>query len=255
MEAAYHRKIELQSPEDFAYLARNVRRAAAESVAAAFPPVEDATDKTNGSKARAKGRKKSPGDDADDLHTRVEALVNEYIRRTYALAAPNLTINGLPVDTDPYFGGPAKNSDDEDDEDEAYEPFDGRKRQRVEDLAREEEDLLRDIAALKRRVPPAAVRAHARRLESAVAADTATADAVTAAAAASAAAAEEEIWTREVAAAARQNGNNYNNNTAAVATAFAQAVTGLGRLKQAMPATVARMERARVAGDYAAAER
>lgn len=77
MEAAYHRKIELQSTEDFAYLANNVRRATAESLAAAFPPVEDAEDKTGSSKARAKGRKKASANEADDLHTRVEALVNE----------------------------------------------------------------------------------------------------------------------------------------------------------------------------------
>ena len=42
-----------------------------------------------------------------------------------------------------------------------YEPFDGRKRARVEDLTREEEDLLREIARLKRGVPGAAAAAWA----------------------------------------------------------------------------------------------
>ncbi len=53
---AAHRKIELQSAADFTYLTSNVRRAAAESIQAAFPPVDD---------------------EQDDLHRRVEELVNE----------------------------------------------------------------------------------------------------------------------------------------------------------------------------------
>ena len=42
-----------------------------------------------------------------------------------------------------------------------YEPFDARKRARVEDLTREEEDLLRDIAHLKRGVPSSVAAAWA----------------------------------------------------------------------------------------------
>ena len=54
---AGYRKIELQEPEDLAFLIANVRRAAAESIAAAFPPVED--------------------ESKDELHASVEALVDE----------------------------------------------------------------------------------------------------------------------------------------------------------------------------------
>ncbi len=61
--AAAYRKIELQSPEDFAYLVDNVRRAAAESVDAAFPPVDDGDG--------------DGGAPKDDLHLRIEELVNE----------------------------------------------------------------------------------------------------------------------------------------------------------------------------------
>lgn len=78
MEAAHHRKIELQAPEDFAYLVDNVRRAAAESVAAAFPPLADNEDDDNGATKGGKKRKtKRVVDEDDDLHTRVEVLVNE----------------------------------------------------------------------------------------------------------------------------------------------------------------------------------
>lgn len=56
-----NRKVELQSPEDLTYLITNVRRAAAEHIGAAFPPVE--------------------GDDAaaeeDELRVRIEELVND----------------------------------------------------------------------------------------------------------------------------------------------------------------------------------
>ncbi|KAI1822209.1 hypothetical protein F4861DRAFT_410852 [Xylaria intraflava] len=59
MESA--RKIELQAPEDLAYLVANVRRAAAARIDEAFPPVEDSSE--------------------DELRTRIEALVNE-VRQT-----------------------------------------------------------------------------------------------------------------------------------------------------------------------------
>lgn len=64
-----NRKVELQSPEDLTYLITNVRRAAAEHIGAAFPPVE--------------------GDDAeeDELRVRIEALVNE-VRKSLVLSFP-----------------------------------------------------------------------------------------------------------------------------------------------------------------------
>ncbi|RYC59075.1 hypothetical protein CHU98_g7132, partial [Xylaria longipes] len=97
------RKIELQVPEDLAYLVANVRRAAAARIDEAFPPVDDSTE--------------------DELRTRIEELVNEisswvgddqripgvYITKTFTLAAPNLTINGLPVDAS-HFLSPGTSS-------------------------------------------------------------------------------------------------------------------------------------------------
>lgn len=57
--AVAHRRIELQDPEDFTYLIDNVRRAAADSINAAFPPVEGAEG------------------EVDELRERIEELVNE----------------------------------------------------------------------------------------------------------------------------------------------------------------------------------
>lgn len=57
--AGHHRKIELQSAEDLTYLIANVRRAATESINAAFPPVDGAA-----------------GHD-DELRVQIERLVDE----------------------------------------------------------------------------------------------------------------------------------------------------------------------------------
>lgn len=55
------RKIELQSPEDLAYLIANVRNAAAASLNQTFPHVE------------------GPDGGEDEMRTQIEALVNEVI--------------------------------------------------------------------------------------------------------------------------------------------------------------------------------
>jgi hypothetical protein len=60
MEDPAHRPIELQSPEDLTYLIENVRRAAADSINAAFPPVEG-----------------PPDGQEDELRNRIEQLVND----------------------------------------------------------------------------------------------------------------------------------------------------------------------------------
>lgn len=126
--------------------------------------------------------------------------------------------------------------------DHVYEPFDTRKRRQVADLITQEEKLLEDVAALKRAVPAKAAAEHAERIRAAVKLD------------------EDELRERverTVAAAAAQEtapqlGVNDLPRQDVVETGFRSAVQGLGRLKRDMPAVVAKMERARVAGEYAA---
>ncbi|EJT75428.1 hypothetical protein GGTG_05363 [Gaeumannomyces tritici R3-111a-1] len=246
-----HRKVELQSPEDFAYLLGNVRRAAQESIGAAFPPVEGAGE--------------------DELRVRIEELVNEYIAKTFTLAAPNISINGLPVPDSllpkppPKPNNAKKNrrgrsnnnppQEEEKEEEVVYEPFDARLRDRIPDLLREEEDLLREIAALKRRVPAAA----ASRL-----ADSLRAGRVAGPGAVARDLAERSGGARtrvlDVGIGVGEEGSAENGGggdapgvlqrPAEAERAFASAVDGLARLKRDMPATVARMERARAAGTY-----
>ncbi|KAI0542618.1 hypothetical protein GGR58DRAFT_453031 [Xylaria digitata] len=215
------RKIELQVPEDLAYLVANVRRAAAARIDEAFPPVDDSSE--------------------DELRTRIEELVNEYITKTFSLAAPNLSINGLPVDASQFLssGAPLTTSSEPE---EVFEPFDARKRARVEALTAEEEDLLRDIAHLKKSVPGTVAGAWAEATRKGVKDDEDALEKTNLAATTSDTAASRLA----LAPLERQE---------EIEASFGDAVRGLGRLKKEMPAVVARMERARKAGEYVVTER
>ncbi|KAK7414996.1 hypothetical protein QQX98_006229 [Neonectria punicea] len=208
------RKIELQSNEDLAYLIANVRRAAADRLNEAFPHVEG-------------------NDGEDELRNKIEELVNEYINKTFAFASSNLSINGLPVASDSFLADPAAGRTAPEPE---YEPFDARKRRRVADLITQEEKLLEDVAALKRSVPAAVAASRAERLVDGLRRDDELLEARRARAAEAAAAVQLNVRPLE-----RQDG---------VEDGFRKAVEGLGRLKRDMPAVVAKMERARVAGEY-----
>jgi kinetochor protein Mis14/NSL1 len=114
----------------------------------------------------------------------------------------------------------------------------------MEDLAREEEDLLRSIAALKRRVPAATAAAFAASAKAGKAADEAALGAARARVEAEGAVSGRKAL-EGVSALDRQE---------ELEKEFATTVETLGRLKREMPATVAKMERARVAAGYVATE-
>ncbi|KAI1291316.1 hypothetical protein F5Y03DRAFT_42402 [Xylaria venustula] len=230
------RKIELQAAEDLAYLVANVRRAAAARIDEAFPPVDDSTE--------------------DELRTQIEAHVNEYIFKTFSLAAPNLTINGLPIDASQFLSSSssaaAAPSLAPAEPEEVFEPFDARKRARVEALTAEEEDLLRDIAHLKKSVPGTVAGTWAEASRKGIREDEEALEKVNALAtsqsnkSASDVSGERTAGTLAISPLERQDD---------VETSFGDAVRGLGRLKKEMPAVVARMERARKAGQYVVTER
>ena len=115
----------------------------------------------------------------------------------------------------------------------AYEPFDYRKRQRVAELIEQEEKLLEEVANLKRGVPSKAAADYADFLRAGLEQDAEMArkrvDSV------------QPAGLQGVGVLERQEG---------VESGWKGAVEGLGRLKKDMPAVVARMERARVAGEY-----
>ncbi|KAK3290656.1 uncharacterized protein B0H64DRAFT_478963 [Chaetomium fimeti] len=226
MDDPSHRPIELQSPEDLTYLIDNVRRAAADSINAAFPPVDNGLD----------GQE-------DELRNRIEQLVNDYILKTFTLAAPNLTINGLPLPNPPthLLTPPTPSSHPTSPQVRyEYEPFDARKRDRIEALISEEEDLLRSIAQLKRRAPGTAAGRWGEATRAGIAADEAGLE-VAAGRVAEEGAVSGRRALEGMAPLERQEG---------VEGRFREAVEGLGRLKRDMPAAVAKMERARVAAGY-----
>ncbi|EON65439.1 hypothetical protein W97_04677 [Coniosporium apollinis CBS 100218] len=124
-----HRKIELQSPADFAYLQSNALRAARQKIDLHLPP----------SAAPA-------GEDA--LRRRVEELVDEYIRTTFARAQHNISINGLEAaEAQEPAGG------------EEYEPYDSRLSAHLQSLERRREDLTAQVADLRRTAPLRAAQA------------------------------------------------------------------------------------------------
>ncbi len=176
----------------------------------------------------------------------------QYIDRTFTLAAPNLSINGLPADPADFFqparsNGARKSSipplapdnDNNNNNNVAYEPFDADKRQRVADLVSQEEQLLEQVAAMKRAVPADVAASVAAQLDAAAARDEAQLQ--RGLEAARRRAEEEAPGRRLLSPLERQEG---------VEERFRGAVGALGRLKRDMPSVVAKMERARVAGEY-----
>lgn len=241
------RRIELQSPEDLTYLITNVRNAAAARLNEAFPHVDG-------------------HEGEDELRNQIEAMVNDvslintmfqltvpsarerlgadsdekYINKTFTLASPNLSINGLPVTADAFLGGAPTAPDT------TYEPFDARKRQRVADLITQEEKLLEEVASLKRAVPSRAAAAHAEKLRDGLKADEdALAERRSRVEAEAAAAPEGGPWLQGVGPLERQED---------VEKGYRGAVEVLARLKTDMAAMLAKMERARVAGEYVVTE-
>ncbi|KAK0384579.1 hypothetical protein NLU13_8665 [Sarocladium strictum] len=205
------RKIELQSPDDLSYLIANVRAAAATRLNEAFPHVDGQAGE-------------------DDLRDEIERLVNEYIENTFSLAAPNLTINGLPVP-------PSIISSTSSASEPTYEPFDTRKRQRLADLTTQEEKLLEEVASLKRTVPALAATRREHAMNDALKRD------------------DDDLRKRlqEVKGEAQAEKGlpvDELERQEGMEEGWRGAVEGLGRLKREMPAVVAKMERARVAGEY-----
>ncbi|PFH57611.1 hypothetical protein XA68_14789 [Ophiocordyceps unilateralis] len=214
-ESVVQRKIELQSPEDLTFLVENVKRAARERLDEAFPLVDGGE---------------------DELRNRISALVEQFINQTFSLAAPNLSINGLSVPATALV---------EQESTTKYEAFDGRKRRRVADLVAAEEKLLEEVAALKRSVPGSVAASHAARLRHLVGRD-------------------DQLLQRRVQMQADEFAGRRQLSVLSVAQldgqqhvelAFRRAVESLARLKRDMPAVVAKMERARVAGEYVVAEK
>ncbi|KAI9682718.1 MAG: hypothetical protein M1829_006705 [Trizodia sp. TS-e1964] len=111
--ATAHRKIELQSPDDLTYLLTNLQSRATALLAQNFPP-------------------------HDALHAAVSSALQSYISTLYALARPNLAINGVDVHDAWAL--------------DSYEPFDAKLAERVMAAAAEVEAETLRVAQMRREV-------------------------------------------------------------------------------------------------------
>lgn len=120
---------------------------------------------------------------------------------------------------------------------EEHEPFDPRLWERAKDLARQEEDLIEEIAALRRQMPGVAVEVLKRSYKETMEGD------------------EAELRRRDDAfkeceALEVELGVRELERQAEVEANWKKGVDGLGRLKRTMPEMVAKKERAQRAEEY-----
>ncbi|KAG9237859.1 hypothetical protein BJ875DRAFT_114193 [Amylocarpus encephaloides] len=135
--AELQRKIELQSIEDLSFLVGNIRRGANEKINEALPPVE--------------------GEGEDAMRKRVEEDAHAYVNKVFQLIGPNITINGLSPDRQLIKSTLSSTTSSSSGVIEEHEPFNHKLFEKAKDNARQEEDLIEEIAALRRKVPTAVV--------------------------------------------------------------------------------------------------
>ncbi|OCL02790.1 hypothetical protein AOQ84DRAFT_357217 [Glonium stellatum] len=130
MDSNHHRRVELQSPADFTFLEGNVKQAARQKIDLHLPP-----------SAAPVGE--------DELRKKVEELVDEYIRNTFAAAKQNISINGMDTEeVEKQAVG------------EEFEPFDSRLKDRLEALTVQKNSLVEKVADLRRTAPTLAAQAY-----------------------------------------------------------------------------------------------
>ncbi|KAH8590910.1 hypothetical protein B0O99DRAFT_633759 [Bisporella sp. PMI_857] len=208
--AEHYRKIELQSPDDLQYLINNVRRAAREKIDKDLPPM--------------------PGLGEDPMRQRVEELVQAYIRDVFLTTGENITINGMEPDKD--LLERMLKEDGGERSVEEFEAFDPRLWERAKEAARKEEELVEEIARLRRDVPGMVVEG----VRSGAKGD------------------DEErlgIWVEKA-----NGGDNGDLRVGSlerqevVERDWAKSVDGLSRLKRSLPEMAAKKERAEKAEAY-----
>ncbi|KAE9369517.1 hypothetical protein N431DRAFT_307864, partial [Stipitochalara longipes BDJ] len=205
--AEFHRKIELQSPDDLQYLVSNIRRAANEKIDKDLPPIEG----------------------EDKMRECVEELVHSYVNDVFHKAAVNITINGLDPSEELISNILVNSTSPSHHEIEEHEPFNTRLFEKAKERTREEEELIEEIAALRRRVPVSIAESTKRIYKAGVESD------------------EDQLRTMQelrkeqtgsqigLGALERQDGMEAN---------WEKGIKGLERLMKTMPEMVARKERA-----------
>ena len=95
----HHRKIELQSPLDLAYLERNMSVAAREKLDLHFPPSASSSSSSSAPHAPPPATEIAAPAAPDPMRQRVEDLVAQFLERMWCAAKDNITVNGQDAAT------------------------------------------------------------------------------------------------------------------------------------------------------------
>ncbi|KAF4628980.1 hypothetical protein G7Y89_g9173 [Cudoniella acicularis] len=217
------RKIELQSMEDLQYLIANIQRGANEKIDQALPPME--------------------GEGEDAMRKRVAEDVHDYINQVFLAIGPNITINGLSPKPDLMNSLLTSTSPNNPDIIEEHEPFNQKLFEKAKELARQEEDLIEEIATLRRKVPNAVVENTKKRFREETEADEEALRRV-----------DERIKQKEKERIDRRGGDVLGvgklERQDEVERNWEKGVKGLEKVVKTMPETVAKCERAGKAETY-----
>ncbi|EAS36596.3 kinetochor protein Mis14/NSL1 [Coccidioides immitis RS] len=148
MQAPHHRKIELQSTADLAYLYTNALNLSRQKLDLHFPP--------------------SANNDSDDpMKARVRGLVDEFIAKTFTSAIPSISINGLDTSAAGKKGIELADLLSMREQVE-YEPYDSQLAARVTSLYAQLESLTTTVAQMRRDAPVKAAKKYAKMLRDAL---------------------------------------------------------------------------------------
>jgi len=162
----------------------------------------------------------------------------QYITTTYTTASENIVINGLPPSAEFLASLLNSSSTSTAHQSEEYEPLDSKLHSRAAELYRKEEDLLEEIAALKREAPHQAAANWREALKGGIERDEEASKNISRVN-------DGQDVRLEIGGGERQE---------EIERTWGKSIEGLERLKREMPGTTARMERAKRAADYVLAE-
>ncbi|KAF2115213.1 hypothetical protein BDV96DRAFT_612587 [Lophiotrema nucula] len=129
-----HRKVELQSPADLAFLTTQIRSAAAQKLDLHLPPV------TNSS-------------EPDELRQKVSELVDTFVAQVVGGMRHNISINGMDVVAEE---GSEQVGVGAEVEKEEFEAYDEALRAKLADMSRRRDQLISQISKHRRTTPAAA---------------------------------------------------------------------------------------------------
>jgi kinetochor protein Mis14/NSL1 len=162
------------------------------------------------------------------VQVKIHSDKEQYISRVFQTTSPNITINGLSPNPDLITSMLAASETTRSIEE--HEPFNPKLWERAKELARQEEDLIEEIAALRRKMPGIAVEGAKSGFKEGMEMD-------------------EKVLSERLEAVKERVGSEGGLGVGRmerqedVESAWERGVQGLGRLKRTIPEMVARKEK------------